>query len=126
MQNQLDAKIEEANRVRSRIERNYQETAGNWEDERRRTKKQLEALEEQLSEARDAAYKAQKSNGSCLSRPEDVIPQGRRHPETSLVVREVMVEMRAALAANRPDGRRAQMHAIVNRFVIQKTRPDPG
>jgi chromosome segregation ATPase len=67
LQNQLDAKIEEANRVRSRMERNYQEAVGNWEDERRRAKKQLETLEEELREARESAYKAQKNSSPSIS-----------------------------------------------------------
>ena len=67
LQNQLDAKIEEANRVRSRMERNYKEASGHWEDERRRAQKQLQTLEEELREAREAAYKAQKNSSPSIS-----------------------------------------------------------
>ena len=60
LQGQFDAKVEEANRLRSRTERKQQDLIEEWEAERRRTKKQMAALEEQLKEAKEAAYKAQK------------------------------------------------------------------
>jgi class 3 adenylate cyclase/chromosome segregation ATPase len=62
MQNELDVKVEEANRIRSRIERSYQDAVDDWETERRRAAKRVAELEEQLKEAREAAYKAQKSS----------------------------------------------------------------
>src|SRR3989475_4342816 len=59
--NDLDVKIEEANRLRSRLERKHQDATEEWEAERRRLTKQIAALEGQLKEAREAAFKAQKS-----------------------------------------------------------------
>ena len=60
-QNDLEVKIEEANRLRSRLERKHQDATEEWEAERRRLTKQIAALEGQLKEAREAAFKAQKS-----------------------------------------------------------------
>jgi len=60
-QNDLDVKIEEANRLRSRQERKHQDATEEWDAERRRFTKQIAALEGQLKEAREAAFKAQKS-----------------------------------------------------------------
>ncbi len=57
---QSDAKLEETNRVHSRMERNHQDAVEEWEAERRRFKKQIAVLEDQLREAKEAAYKAQK------------------------------------------------------------------
>jgi class 3 adenylate cyclase len=62
LQSQFDVKIEEANRLRSRLERKQQDAAEEWDAERRRTKKQVTALEEQLKEAKEAAFKAQKAS----------------------------------------------------------------
>ena len=61
LQSQFEAKLEEVNRLRSRLERKHQDSSEEWEAERRRTKKQLATLEEQLKEAREAAFKAQKA-----------------------------------------------------------------
>jgi len=63
LQSQFDVKVEEANRLRSRTERKQQDLIEEFESERRRTKKQIAALEEQLKEAKEAAYKAQKNSG---------------------------------------------------------------
>ena len=60
-QNDLEVKIEEANRLRSRLERKHQDATEEWEAERRRLTKQIAALGGQLKEAREAAFKAQKS-----------------------------------------------------------------
>jgi len=60
-QNDLDAKVEEANRLRSRLERKLQDASEEWDAERRRLTKQIAALEGQLKEAREAPFKAQKS-----------------------------------------------------------------
>ena len=60
-QNEFDVKIEEANRLRSRLERKYQDSGEEWEAERRRLSKRITALEDQLKEAKEAAFKAQKS-----------------------------------------------------------------
>ena len=62
MQGQFDLKIEESNRLRSRMERKHQDAAEEWEAGRRRMKKQIASLEEQLKEAKEAAYKAQKAS----------------------------------------------------------------
>lgn len=64
LQDQFEVQIEEFNRLRSRMERKQQDAADDWESERRRTKKHIAALEEQLKEAKEIAYKAQKSGRS--------------------------------------------------------------
>ena len=61
MQLQFEAKTEEGNRLRSRMERKQQDAAEEFEAEMRRAKKQIASLEEQLKEAKEAAYKAQKA-----------------------------------------------------------------
>jgi len=60
-QSDLEMKLEEAARLRSRLERKHQDATEEWEAERRRLGKQVAALEDQLKEAREAAFKAQKS-----------------------------------------------------------------
>jgi class 3 adenylate cyclase len=60
LQSQFDDKIEEGNRLRSRQERKQQDEAEEWEAERRRTKKRIAALEEELKEAKEIAYKLTK------------------------------------------------------------------
>jgi hypothetical protein len=75
VQARLASVVEEANRARSRVERNYQDSLESWEDERRRNKKQIAALEEQLREARDAIYKAKKTSAPVLPGSEHVVPQ---------------------------------------------------
>ena len=61
LQVQFDVKLEEANRVRSRLERKHQDATEQAESELRRARKQIASLEEQLKEAKEAAYKAQKA-----------------------------------------------------------------
>ena len=61
VQVQFDVKLEEANRVRSRLERKHQDATEQAESELRRARKQIASLEEQLKEAKEAAYKAQKA-----------------------------------------------------------------
>jgi class 3 adenylate cyclase len=63
LQGQFDLKIEEANRQRARSERKQQEIKQEWEQEKRRTNKEIAALEEQLKEAKEAAFVAQKIAG---------------------------------------------------------------
>jgi class 3 adenylate cyclase/chromosome segregation ATPase len=58
MRNDLEEKLEEATRLRARFERKHQDAVEDLEEERRRTKKDIAALEEQLKEARTTAYKA--------------------------------------------------------------------
>ena len=60
LQSQYESKGEEANRMRSRLERKHQDEADDWEAERRRLKKQIAGLEEDLREAKESAYKAQR------------------------------------------------------------------
>ncbi len=67
LQDQFDLQLEESNRLRSRAERKHQDAAEDWESERRRTKKHIAALEEQLKEAKEAAYKAQRASGRTSS-----------------------------------------------------------
>jgi class 3 adenylate cyclase len=62
LQSQCDSKVQEANRVRARVERKHRDLLEEWEVERRRTKKQIAALEEQLKDAREAAFMAQKTS----------------------------------------------------------------
>src|SRR5262249_16452505 len=110
LQSQCDSKVQEANRVRARVERKHRDLLEESEGERRRTKKQIAALEEQLKEAREAAFMAQKTSHRARTtdylatqrRSKHVIPQRRGHSETSLVIREVMVEVRSALPCNKP------------------------
>ena len=61
LQLQFEVKLEEANRVRSRLERKHQDATEQAESELRRARKQIASLEEQLKEAKEAAYKAQKA-----------------------------------------------------------------
>jgi class 3 adenylate cyclase len=63
LEDQNESKTEEANRMRSRLERKHQDDVDEWEAERRRLKKQIAGLEEELKEANESAYKAQKSVG---------------------------------------------------------------
>ncbi len=63
LQAQFDMKIEEANRLRSRQERKHLDESEEWEAERRRTKKHIASLEEQLKEAKEAAFKANRASG---------------------------------------------------------------
>jgi class 3 adenylate cyclase len=58
---QYEEKIEEATRARARLERKQQDAVEESEAENRQQKKRIAALEEQLKEAREAPYKAQKS-----------------------------------------------------------------
>ena len=67
LRDQFDLQLEESNRLRSRAERKHQDAAEDWDSERRRTKKHIAALEEQLKEAKEAAYKAQRANGRTSS-----------------------------------------------------------
>ncbi len=58
LQAQFDLKIEEANRLRSRMERKHQDSAEEREVEFRKANKQIIELKEQLKEAKEAAFKA--------------------------------------------------------------------
>src|SRR5881628_1884758 len=60
-QDEFEVKMEEAARLRSRLERKHQDATEEWEAERRRLAKRVALLEDQLKEAREAAFKAQKS-----------------------------------------------------------------
>jgi chromosome segregation ATPase len=61
-QSHCDSKVQEANRARARVERKHRDLLEESEGERRRTKKQIATLEEQLKEAREAAFMAQKTS----------------------------------------------------------------
>jgi class 3 adenylate cyclase len=63
LQGQFELKIEEANRQRARSERKQQELKQEWEQEKRRTSKEIAALEEQLKEAKESVFMAQKLAG---------------------------------------------------------------
>ena len=60
MQAQYNAKEEEANRLRLRSERKYQDLIGELEAAQRRAKKQIATLEEQLTEAK-AGYRTKRT-----------------------------------------------------------------
>jgi class 3 adenylate cyclase len=65
LKSEYEMKAEEANRSRSRIERKQQDLVEEFESEKRALKKQIAALEEQLREAKEAAYKAQKGRSGA-------------------------------------------------------------
>jgi vancomycin resistance protein YoaR len=67
LQARFDAKLEEANRLRSRAERKHLESADEWESEKRRMKKEIAALEDQLKETKELAHKAQKAGSKKTS-----------------------------------------------------------
>ena len=58
-----EAKMQEANRLRTRAERKLQDALDEIEGERRRMQKQIAKLEEQLKELRGAAFRAQRTTG---------------------------------------------------------------
>jgi class 3 adenylate cyclase len=67
LQAQFDAKLEEANRARSRMERKHQYALEEFEDSLRDARKQIAMLEEQLKEAKEAPYKVQRASGKFTS-----------------------------------------------------------
>jgi hypothetical protein len=58
LQAEFDRQLEEINRLKTRGERRYQDESEEWEEERRRTRKQIAKLEEELKEIREAASKS--------------------------------------------------------------------
>jgi len=58
LQAEFDRQLEEVNRLKTRGERRYQDESEEWEEERRRTRKQIAKLEEELKEVREAASKS--------------------------------------------------------------------
>jgi class 3 adenylate cyclase len=60
-QAEFDGKMEEEKRSRLRTERKHQDLVEELESAQRRAKKQIATLEEQLKEAREVAFKAQKA-----------------------------------------------------------------
>jgi hypothetical protein len=64
LQAEFDRQLEEVNRLKTRGERRYQDESEEWEEERRRTRKQIAKLEEELKEVREAASKVTGSNGA--------------------------------------------------------------
>jgi class 3 adenylate cyclase len=67
LQGQFAVRLEEVNRVRSRMERKHQVTVEELQDELREAKKQISALEVQLKEARLNPYRAKKPGGPKYS-----------------------------------------------------------
>jgi class 3 adenylate cyclase len=65
LQAEYEARTDEADRLRTRLERKHQDAEDDWETERRRLKKQIAALDEELKEATDAAAKAQRGIGKA-------------------------------------------------------------
>jgi hypothetical protein len=57
----FEGRLAETNRMKTRNERRYQDESEEWEEERRRTRKQIAKLEEELKEVREAAYKSQRA-----------------------------------------------------------------
>jgi uncharacterized protein YukE len=57
---EFDNQIEELNRLKGRADRRYQNDSEEWESERRRVRKQMTQLEEDLKEAKEAVAKAQR------------------------------------------------------------------
>src|SRR5262249_42092516 len=62
VQIEYDSKLEEAKRKSERAERKNRDLVEEWEAETRRTQRQISILEEQLKEAKEAAFKAQKTS----------------------------------------------------------------
>jgi class 3 adenylate cyclase len=64
LQGRFDAKLDDVNRLRARMERKQRDAADEIETERRRSKTRITALEEELTEAKAklAAFKAQKGS----------------------------------------------------------------
>jgi hypothetical protein len=58
IRSQFEPKLDEAKRLRTRAERKLQDTSEELEDERRCAKRQIAQLEEQVNEAKEAAFKA--------------------------------------------------------------------
>jgi class 3 adenylate cyclase len=57
----FEGRLAEVNRLKTRNERRYQDESEEWEEERRRTRKQIAKLEEELKEVREAAYRSQRA-----------------------------------------------------------------
>jgi hypothetical protein len=60
---EFDVQIEELNRLKLRTDRRFLDETEEWEAERRRARKQLAKLEEELKEAKEANYKSQRAKG---------------------------------------------------------------
>jgi class 3 adenylate cyclase len=58
---EFDGQVEELNRLKSRGDRRYQDESEEWELERRRTRKVIAKLEEELKDARESVYKSQRT-----------------------------------------------------------------
>ena len=58
LQAEFDRQLEEVSRLKTRGERRYQDESEEWEQERRRNRKQIAKLEEELKEVREAASKS--------------------------------------------------------------------
>jgi len=62
LQIEYDSKLDEAKRKLERAERKNHDLVEEWEAEKRRTRRQISILEEHLKEAKEAAFKAQKTS----------------------------------------------------------------
>jgi hypothetical protein len=60
MQSDFDVRVEEANRMRLRSERRAQDAAEEAEASMRRANKEITRLQEELKEAREVAFRAQR------------------------------------------------------------------
>ena len=58
VQSDFERRLAEVNRVKTRNDRRYQDESEEWEEERRRTRRQIAKLEEELKEVREAAFKS--------------------------------------------------------------------
>lgn len=67
LQSQFDVKNEEANRLRSRMERKHQDVVDEFETELRTARKQIVALEDQIRERKEIADKLQRSINRVIS-----------------------------------------------------------
>jgi class 3 adenylate cyclase len=61
LQADLDETMTELSRMKLRNERRFQDASEEWEAERRRLRRQITALEEQLKEAKDEAFRSQRN-----------------------------------------------------------------
>jgi class 3 adenylate cyclase len=66
LQDDFDNKLEELNRAKARNERRSQDAVEELESQLRRTNKQISSLEEQLKEARESAFRAQRGSRGKL------------------------------------------------------------
>ena len=61
LQNEYETQIEELKRLKSRTDRRYQDDSEEWEAERRRMRKQVAKLEEDVKEVRESSFRSQRN-----------------------------------------------------------------